>query len=131
MSEQYVSVPRELMSRIAATCMFSLRDPDYKAICEILAALPEDARAVGNEPVGYASSAELTDDGHGIGTVVLRENPPANGYTDGGIPLPLYRHPQRPMVLPERIEPTQDEPYMTEASHGFNSCLDRIAELNK
>lgn len=34
------------------------------------------------------------------------------------------------VVLPERREPTQESPYLTDADHEWNDCLDKVKELN-
>ncbi|MBD1602266.1 hypothetical protein [Pseudomonas typographi] len=64
------------------------------------AALAEDVRAAGDEPVGY----ELTMNGEQkdlaaakFGAPTAWENLQRHGY----VISPLYRHPQRPVVLPE------------------------------
>lgn len=45
---------------------------------------------------------------------------------------PLYRHPQRPVVLPERIIGQQHGDKIAEAEQrGWNACLDAVEELNK
>jgi hypothetical protein len=95
---------------------------DCKKIDAIIAAPPEDVRAVVDEPAAWRCG--------GI-TWSYRADAMNHAERFSLHVEPLYRHPQRQMVLPERKEPTQDEPYMTEASHGFNACLDEISRLNK
>lgn len=132
MSDQYVRVPRELLECIAEKdlCNRTLGELMQWAR-EVLirhdAATAEDVRAVVDEPVGYAQMRDLEKVcGRNVVHVgVLMAPKPQDGF------LPLYHQPQRQVVMPERIEPTQDEPYMTEASHGWNACLDEFARLNK
>lgn len=89
--------------------------------------------APADAPVGYASSMELSDDGYGVGTVVLRENPPANGYTDGGVAVPLYRHPQRRLEMADVVRAHLDIPHCPVLTS--NQChalaMKLNAELNK
>jgi hypothetical protein len=102
---------------------------DCKKIDTLLAATAEDVAAVVDEPVGYMTQCLRGDR---VGVVEQAEGPDSVVNLQYWTPaFPVYRHPQRQMVLPERKEPTQDEPYMTEASHGFNACLDEISRLNK
>lgn len=95
---EMVSVPRELLSRITAQFMFSLRDSDYQALCALLAAPAEDVRAVGEEPV-----ACMYDDG----SVILPNDCVSQEVFDTicRVNTPLYRHPQRP-VAPQCSEVT-------------------------
>jgi hypothetical protein len=52
---------------------------------------------------------------------------------DLGDSIPLYTSPPAPVavVLPERREPTQESPYLTDADHEWNACLDKVKELNQ
>lgn len=45
---------------------------------------------------------------------------------------PLFTAPPAPVavVMPERREPAQDNPYLTDADHEWNACLDANAALN-
>lgn len=114
---EMVLVPRELLSRIVVQFMFSLRDCDYQAICAILAAPADDVRAVVDEQVVYQVKI------HGM---TLYWKVPS--VTPGAINAPLYRHSQRPMILPERQDPG---PALHQWPQGWNDCLDKIADLNK
>lgn len=45
----------------------------------------------------------------------------------------LYASPPAPVavVLPEWREQTQENPYLTDADHEWNACLDKVKELNQ
>lgn len=98
---------------------------------------PEDVRAVVDEPVAWMDprSPEMSAT---ISNEVKQHNLKFGGAPSAavnGYCIPLYRHPQRPMVLPERKEILQVWEPCDEVeqfrNEGFNACLDRIAELNK
>jgi hypothetical protein len=46
---------------------------------------------------------------------------------------PLYTSPPAPVAvaLPERREPTPENPHLTDADHEWNACLDKVKELNQ
>jgi hypothetical protein len=46
------------------------------------------------DPVGWANSNDLVQDGYSH-TFTVRSEPPANGYVDGGVATPLYTKPQK------------------------------------
>jgi hypothetical protein len=127
---ELVSVPRELLSRIAATFMFSLRDCDYKAICEILAAPPEDVRAVVEEPLALG----WTRGDYQMNQAATTYDPStADEWVRAGYPVePIYRHPQRQMVLPDMVLWSGIAPIdVRNQIKGWNACLDEISRLNK
>ncbi|MBD1553852.1 Lar family restriction alleviation protein [Pseudomonas typographi] len=96
------------------------------------AALAEDVRAAGDEPVGY----ELTMNGEQKDLAAAKFGAPTpweNLQRHGYVISPLYRHPQRPVVLPERLtmKPFQTvDRGSTSYKAGYNACLDEISRLN-
>lgn len=105
------------------------------------AALPEDVRAVVDEPVAWRCG--------GI-TWSYQADAMKHAERFSLVVEPLYRHPERPMVLPERSTGCGksetighgsnakcgqkffgDDVYLCDGCKRENACLDRIAELNK
>ncbi|WP_282372251.1 Lar family restriction alleviation protein [Pseudomonas sp. PS02290] len=88
------------------------------------AAPAEDVRAVVEEPVGYALDSMLKriKDNPSFGHMIF-------GSPNGAYDVPLYRHPQRPVVLPERKH--LGDPTPLSLVEGWNACLDAVEELNK
>jgi len=90
----------------------------------------EDVRAVVEEPVAWMQfdgegNNDFTDD-HETAERWARNNGPK--YADWL--TPLYRQPQRPVVLPERKPKTELGIYRLE-DEGYNACLDDIDRLSK
>jgi hypothetical protein len=86
-------------------------------------ATPEDVGAVVDEPVGYMTQCLRGDR---VGVVEQAEGPDSVVNLQYWTPaFPVYRHPQRQMVLPERI--CGKDAWRS----GWNDCLDKIADLNK
>ena len=92
----------------------------------------EDVRAVVEEPVAWMQfdgegNNDFTDD-HETAERWAKNNGPK--YVDWL--TPLYRHPERPVVLPERRD---ENPRQSDANYnsdcGWNACLDAVEELNK
>ncbi|WP_110949185.1 hypothetical protein [Pseudomonas bohemica] len=80
----------------------------------------EDARAVGDEPVVYQVKI------HGM---TLYWNTPSEAAK--AVNTPLYCHPQRPVVLPERRElSAAGRVYLSDLDCEWNACLDEFARLN-
>lgn len=70
-----------------------------------------------------------------INTDSLHEHLDKCGDLLAGISLDIRRaitSPPEPVavVLPERREPTQDNPYLSDADHEWNACLDELKRLN-
>lgn len=97
-----VSVPRELLERLISATKVARGEgsPTQRAAEVILAAHAEDVRAAGEEQVGYAA------------TQILEQIKFSNVFSVG-VPMrtgeapgfePLYRHPQRPVVMPEKYD---------------------------
>lgn len=84
------------------------------------AAPAEDARAVVDEPVAWLGS--------GLAFTSLADAKEYAGYKDGVV-TPLYRHPQRPVVMPDHRESDLRSPVYGYA-RGWNACLDEFARLN-
>jgi hypothetical protein len=93
---------------------------------EFLAVPADDVRAVAEEPVAWIKpnvSETLRKDEC---CYAFGSNSPKGNL------IPLYRHPQRPVVLPERIQWFDDNSEQRKAEiDGYNACLDDIARLNK
>lgn len=68
----------------------SIRDEYFRQALEDKLRLDEALKA----PVAYANSKDLIDDGYGIGTFTVWENPPGNGFTNEGDAVPLYTYPE-------------------------------------
>jgi hypothetical protein len=88
-----VSVPRELLERLAAPTFTSgSRRTSLQELRALLAARAEDVRAV-DEPIGYAAWSTGTNPGTRLmrydGMVLI--NPKRGGIYQ----IPIYRHPQR------------------------------------
>lgn len=97
---QLVSVPRELLEASVSIPRNNAEFQSQVAVIEkiraLLAAPAEDVRAVVEEPVGKV----LSDAEMGIGYDRKFGRVIWFGPLEPGL---LYRHPQRPVVLPERL----------------------------
>jgi len=120
---QLVSVPRELMERLAAYAPEGICGPTalqgfaFEAK-RLLAAPAEDVRTVVEEPVAWRCGETVWTYKADAFRHALQFNLEVE---------PLYRHPQRPVVLPERKEIPVEYAYRK----GWNACLDAVEELNK
>ena len=90
----------------------------------------EDVRAVVDEPVAY----ELTMNGEQkylatgkFGVSTAWENLQRHGY----VITPLYSHPQRSVVMPERKDEAQYRGTSLLAVRRWNACLDEFNRLNR
>lgn len=125
MSDQYVSLPRDLLLRLLSVYSTSPYPAWYELAAALEAAPAEDVRAVGEEPAGYALDSMLKR---------IKDNPSfghmISGSPNGGYDTPLYRHPHRPVVLPGRKDPgnAMSEPYDPDS---WNACIDEFERLNK
>lgn len=100
-------------------CPFHHADPIVNAVDWNTRAAPaEDVREVVDEPVVYQVKI------HGM---TLYWNTPSEASK--AINTPLYRHPQRKVVMPERRD--YDVGMRTSFGEGWNACLDEFARLNK
>lgn len=98
----------------------------HDRIEKLLCAPAEDVRAVVNEPVGYAGLNGLNTLRFRDGYLIVSVKP--GPYLD----IPLYRRPQRKVVMPER----KPESYSVSVGlipyhEGWNACLDEFERLNK
>lgn len=127
---QLVSVPRELLERINRVSFLPVAIASE--LGDILTCPAEDVRAVVDEPVAWEHKMlqefghikELTDDPkHPFGVADVDYDASYTVVSD-----PLYRHPQRPVVMPVRQDPG---PAFHQWPQGWNDCLDEFARLNK
>lgn len=123
---EMVSVPRELLERIVAIYASSTWPSWYELRAALEATPAEDVRAVVEGPVAEVISKFGDPEAFGERELVALLDIQALPYG-----TKLYRHPPRPMVLPERREPSPANPYLSDADIEWNACLDKIAELNK
>lgn len=131
---EMVSVPRELLER-AMNLAKVFDDGSDGADAEsaqgvvgilraALAAPAEDVREVLDEPVGYSDEATirwLTK----TGFCQIQKDKPRSGVV-----VPLYRHAQRKVVMPDHRESDLRSPVYGYA-RGWNACLDEFERLNK
>jgi hypothetical protein len=96
------------------------------------AATPEDVRAVVDELVNLQHMAVAENgvlrwmSGRKMQECELYALPGGGAIRDN-----LYRHPQRPVVMPERIIGQQHGDHIAEAQqYGWNACLDEFARRN-
>lgn len=97
------------------------------------AAPAEDVRAVVEEPAAYADPKSFKNFNNlahlgGLYTHEWMWARPAAGL------VPLYRHPQRPVVLPERrnVDPNTAETILQwHKDCEWNACVDAVERLNK
>jgi hypothetical protein len=112
-------------------CAFAEHDQLDTDVFLVTPAPAEDVRAVVEEPAGF----ELIFDGKQYDVTGERGfgEFESQTYLENGFKVaPLYRHPQRPVVLPERIIGQQHGDKIAEAEQrGWNACLDAVEELNK
>lgn len=110
---EMVSVPRELLEDLLSPCAdFATHD----RLRSVLDAPAEDVREVVDDPVVYQVKI------HGM---TLYWNTPSEASK--AINTPLYSHPQRKVVMPERMKGSA----VTGRAEGWNACLDEFARLNK
>lgn len=121
-----VSAPRKLLEQILYGCTFTLSSKQHEELRALLAAPAEDVRAVVDEPVYQVRSHGSCrwEDIGGESLEVCRSQ--AEEYET----RTLYRHPQRPVVLPERLEiPEPQGAYVFRK--GWNAYADEYQRLNK
>jgi hypothetical protein len=92
---QLVSVPRELLERINKVAFLPVAVASD--LWDVLAAPAEDVCAVVEEPFGYWCHPEGNP---ALGFFNKTIEPNTSSFCDV---VPLYRQPQRPVVLPERL----------------------------
>lgn len=127
---EMVSVPRELLECIAnfgeQTRTFS--EVQYWArtvLFHLDDATVEDVRAVVDEPVAYVLPAQIE---------ALKDVGWVHAFRDQGrtgTEIALYRHPQRKVVMPERMDLRSCDGSQTYETKAWNACLDEFARLNK
>jgi hypothetical protein len=131
---QLVCVPRELLERLqlALSNCYCPETSVTTDLWKLLAAPAEDVRAVVEEPVATVVTTRshslpmiMSDGSLKSGAVVEQKS--AILHADLPDLTPLYRHPQRPVELPERYERL----HVSEYRAGWNACLDAVEELNK
>lgn len=133
--EQMISFPRELDDEMAEILAEKARVCGAGAfdIWELLCARfgTETAVRPQGDPVAYADPKAFENFGSlaHLGGLYAREwmwANPAPGL------VPLYAEQPAPVavVLPERREPTQDNPYLSDADHDWNACVDEVTRLN-
>ncbi|WP_110947072.1 hypothetical protein [Pseudomonas bohemica] len=150
---EMVSVPRELLERAVKAGGAGVNAVDlvdaWRAVAtlmDLLAAPAEDVRAVGDEPVliqAVAVTREDEDEGlrlewlleGGISELefagtVLFAMPEANDLCDEDGSAEVYRHPRRPVVLPERKREFTADGVAILENLKWNACLDEISRLN-
>lgn len=127
-----VPVPREQLQSLHDE-MTDWQSPVAKELRRLLDGPAEDVRAVVEEPVAYLYKEYVW--ATGLCDYVWRTKLEAEAPTDHQNVKdiePLYRHPQRPVGLPERIIGQQHGDKIAEAEQrGWNACLDAVEELNK
>jgi len=91
---------------------------------------PEDVRAVVDEPVAWLCEANANSGRRGKWLQYSKEihDPWQKGEVDT---TPLYRHPQRPVVMPERKDESQYRGTSLLTVRRWNACLDEFERLNK
>lgn len=108
--------------KVCHACVSMPRD----FMCGVCDTPAEDVSAVVDEPVGYAATSMLEQ--IKFSNVFSVGVPMRTGEAPGF--EPLYRRPQRKVVMPERRGPgTNHLAAMCSAS--WNACLDKFIELNK
>lgn len=125
---EMVSVPRELLERISEPGSMSLQDKNR--LRALLAAPPEDVRAVVDELVATV----VTIKKQSLPMLIAGKYQPSITSEEKvamfDVDLPngtkLYRHPQRPVVMPERKQIPVDYAYRS----GWNACLEEFKRLN-
>lgn len=126
---ELVSVPRELLERhllkfSMAGLMFTKVEGLLKSFDDLnaLLAAPVVER---QEPVLFVAVESIED----LECVGMHATRVLNDLQC----VPLYTSPPAPvaLVLPERREPTPENPYLTDADHEWNACLDKVKELNQ
>jgi|ERR1700712_5315183 len=85
----------------------------------------EDVRAVVDEPAAYADPKAFDNFKAGIATHEWMW-----AFADKGL-IPLYRHPQRQVLMPERQEEDHFHNVLADRAKGWNACLDEVERLNK
>lgn len=92
------------------------------------AAHAKDVRAVVEEPVAWMLEGSVG--GSSLDFQISDLLDTQNRH--GGVLVPLYRHPHRSFVLPERIIGQQHGDKIAEAEQrSWNACLDAVETLNK
>lgn len=103
----------------------------WVAYLEFGADQPAPVAMVGyDDPVAWANSKDLIEDGY-THSFTVRSEQPGNGYTDGGVPIPLYLRRSNSIVLPERFDESQYRGTSLLAVRRWNKCLDEVKRLNK
>lgn len=97
---------------------------------KLYAEQPAPVAVVGDDdPVAWANSKDLIGDGY-THSFTVRSEQPGNGYTDGGVPTPLYLRSGNSIVLPERLDESQYRGTSLLAVRRWNKCLDEVTRLN-
>ncbi|UZJ58611.1 hypothetical protein OKW98_18715 [Pseudomonas sp. KU26590] len=127
---QLVSVPRELLERWADRFSKAQMFKDSTEVRAVLAAAAEDVRAVVEEPVAYLYKEYVWATGlcDYVWRTQLESEAPTDDQNVKDID-PLYRHPQRPVVLPERMISTNTLEELK--AEGYNQCIADCERLNK
>lgn len=125
-----LSVSREQLERVVcAISQVGVQDhlADYQLaaavkgeVLSILSATAEDVRELGDEPVAYVMPGQI----EAMKSVGWMHASRDKGKT--GLEVSLYRHPQRPVVLPDRKRSP-----LSAGDEGWNACLDEFKRLNK
>ncbi|MNP05137.1 hypothetical protein D3C76_970820 [compost metagenome] len=138
MSGKIDGVPRELLEVIA--------NSSERTIAEINVAIQQAreilaAPVVERQPAAWTCRALKGKDGeHGsYSRIASSKDEMLNFCTHydgiGAVVTvtPLYTSPPAPVAvaLPERREPTQENPYLSDADLEWNACLDKVKELNQ
>lgn len=107
----------------------------------LYAAPAEDVQAVGDEPMAWLAQAIGADGGvyrASVSTVKITERNARYGWGEGVLNRyrldisPLYRRPQRQVVLPERNKATKNlDLEQCGYVDGWNACLDEIERMSK
>jgi hypothetical protein len=134
---EMVSVPRDWLEHACKAVEYlALRADDIgtsnvsvaDSLRALLAAPAEDVRAVVDEPVAEVVSKYGDPEAFGERDLVALLDIQSIPYG-----TKLYRHPQRPVVMPERkpIEPLEFNRTKEDVENeGWNACLDKYARLN-
>jgi hypothetical protein len=120
------------LSSALVSAQYSMTDEtmhDALGLCDQVtrrkAAPAEDVRAVGEEPVGYASKTQLKRMAEGY-TETLNLCARKSDLIEG---VALYRHPAK---LPDRKPVVRGlDSESNSQNKGWNACLDAVEELNK
>lgn len=127
-----IEISRELVQRIADHCKFCKNHVYLEAIADIepeLRALLAAPVVERQEPVHMVRShgSDCWEEISGESLEMCRCQP------DEYEIRALYTSPRAPVavVLPARREPSPEKPYLNDADHEWNSCIDKVKELNQ